>query len=91
MNWRERIFNYRLSTARHYIESVFGILAIKWRIFHGPLDVSIDMAEIIIQACCVLHNFLRQQDGHNIEDTRTCPLVSIPSIGTRGNNVGIQT
>lgn len=91
LTWRERIFNYRLSRARRYVECSFGILANKWRIFHRPLDVSIDLADIIVKACCVLHNFVKQQDGYNFEDTLICPLESIPSIGTRGNNIGVQT
>ncbi len=59
-------FNKRLSTARRYIESTFGILANKWRIFHRPIDVDIDLAESIVKAACVLHNFVRVRDGLNL-------------------------
>ena len=48
------------------------------------MDVSVDLADIFIQACCVLHNFVRKQDGYNFDDT----LESIPAYGTRGNNSG---
>lgn len=91
MTWRERVLNYRLSRAKRYVECGFGILANKWRIFHRPIDVSIDFVDVIVQACCVLHNFVRQQDGYNFEDTLSCPLESVPPHGTRGNNVGMQT
>lgn len=64
----KKIFNYRLSRARRYIECSFGILANKWRIFHRPLNVDIDFAEVVIKAACVLHNFVRQRDGKR-EDT----------------------
>ena len=47
---KKKIFNYRLSRARRYIECTFGILANKWRIFHKPLNVKIDFAETIIKA-----------------------------------------
>lgn len=67
---RKRIFNYRLSRARRYIECTFGILTSKWRIFHRPIDVSVDYAKDIVKACCILHNFV-QRDGFDYEDTLT--------------------
>nr|CAI5848792.1 unnamed protein product [Callosobruchus analis] len=36
-------------------------------IFHRPLNVSIDLAENIVKATTVLHNFVHIRDGH--EDT----------------------
>lgn len=73
------IFNYRLSRARRYIESSFGILANKWRIFHRPLNVDIDLAEKIIKAACILHNFVRKRDGNATHDC------SNPSSSAFGN------
>ncbi|XP_035432588.1 uncharacterized protein LOC118271408 isoform X2 [Spodoptera frugiperda] len=64
----KKIFNYRLSRARRYVECAFGILANKWRIFHRPLDVHPDTAIEIVKACTVLHNFVREKDGLNFED-----------------------
>ncbi|GBM56838.1 hypothetical protein AVEN_227345-1 [Araneus ventricosus] len=90
LTWQQRVYNYWLSRARRYVECGFGILANKWRILHGPIDVSIDVADIIIQACCVLHNFVRHRDGYNFEDTLSCPLESIPAIGKR-DNIGVET
>lgn len=66
---KKKIFNYRLSRARRYIECTFGILSNKWRIFHRPLNVDIDLAEMIIKVCCLLHNFVRDRDGYRFEDT----------------------
>lgn len=65
----KRIFNYRLSRARRYIECCFGILVNKWRIFHKPLNVHIEFAQNIIKASCVLHNYVRLRDGYRYEDT----------------------
>lgn len=67
----KRVFNYRLSRARRFIECTFGILANKWRIFHRPLNVEQDLAELIIKVCCLLHNFVRERDGFRFEDTLT--------------------
>lgn len=69
----KRIFNYRLSRARRYIECSFGILANKWRIFHRPMDVRKELAIIIIKTCCVLHNYVRQKDGYRFQDTLEVP------------------
>lgn len=68
---RKRIFNYRLSRARRFVECSFGILVNKWRIFHGPLNVKREFAIAITKACCVLHNFVREEDGFKFEDTLT--------------------
>lgn len=79
----KRIFNYRLSRARRYIECSFGILVNKWRIFHRPLNVDIEFAENIIKACCVLHNYVRLRDGYRYEDT----LFESPLPGMRTTTI----
>lgn len=66
---KKRIFSYRLSRARRYIECCFGIMANKWRIFHRPLNVNIDFAEDLIKACCALHNYVRLRDGDRHDHT----------------------
>ncbi|XP_025413308.1 protein ALP1-like [Sipha flava] len=66
---RKKIFNYRLSRARRYVECTFGILSNKWRIFHRPIDVHVDFAVDIVKCCCVLHNFVRDRDGFKFDDT----------------------
>ncbi|KAB0804494.1 hypothetical protein PPYR_01464, partial [Photinus pyralis] len=81
LSYEKRIFNYRLSRARRYIECTFGIFANKWRIFHRPIDVNIDFAENIIKACCVLHNYVRIRDGYKYEDTLyTAPLTTLNGL-----------
>ncbi|KAB0800839.1 hypothetical protein PPYR_06578 [Photinus pyralis] len=66
----KKIFNYRLTRARRYIECTFGILSNKWRIFHRPLNVDEDLTDSIVKTCC-LHNFVRERDGYQLEDTIT--------------------
>lgn len=50
----KRIFNYRLTRARRYLEGDFGILSNKRRIFHRLLDVNIETAICVVKACTVL-------------------------------------
>ncbi|CAH2087346.1 unnamed protein product [Euphydryas editha] len=57
------VFNYRLTRARRYVECTFGILANKWRIFHRPLNVSLDLAVDVVKACCLLQNFIHKEEG----------------------------
>lgn len=63
LDYKKRIFNYRLTRARRYVECAFGILANKWRIFHRPLDVHVETAIWIVKTCTVLHNFIREKEG----------------------------
>ena len=79
---KKRIFNYRLSRARRYVERTFGILANKWRVFHTAIALEPDFVELIVLAACVLHNFVRVRDGFLFEDSLTCPLENIPVVGT---------
>lgn len=62
---RKKIFNYRLSRARHVIESAFGILVARWRIYRKPIISSLSLGRKIVQATCVLHNFIIDCEGTN--------------------------
>jgi hypothetical protein len=44
-------------------------LSNKWRIFHRPLNVEVNVAIDIVKACCILHNYVRRRDGYQFEDT----------------------
>jgi len=59
----KRVFNYRLSRARHIVENAFGVLASVFRIFRKPLIVKPSTAEDITLACVYLHNFLRRNSA----------------------------
>nr|CAH7753454.1 unnamed protein product [Callosobruchus chinensis] len=83
----KRVFNYRLSRARRYIECTFGIMSNKWRILHRPMDVDINFAVDIIKCLCILHNFVRKRDGYRFEDTLT--VVGLEDAGN-GDNININ-
>nr|CAI5821389.1 unnamed protein product [Callosobruchus analis] len=83
----KRVFNYRLSRARRYIECTFGIMSNKWRILHRSMDVDINFAVDIIKCLCILHNFVRKRDGYRFEDTLT--VVGLEDAGN-GDNININ-
>lgn len=43
LNVTKKTYNYRHCRARRYVECTFGIFANKWRIFHKPINVNIDL------------------------------------------------
>ena len=66
-----RIYNYRLTPARRMVH-----LAVchKWRIVHCAIDVCSNFCDVIVQTCCILHNFVCQTDGFQFQDTLyECP------------------
>lgn len=87
LNVTKRTFNYRHCRARRYVECTFGILANKWRIFHKPINVNMDLVNDIVKSACVLHNFVRDRDGYLFEDTLNNPLTeTIAADSVRRNN-----
>ena len=58
---KKRIFNYRLSRARRIVKNAFGILANRFRIFMTPIGLIPEKVEMIVMACCSLHNYLRSR------------------------------
>jgi hypothetical protein len=66
---QQRMCNYVLTRARQMVECAFGILTIKWRIFNRPLDVTPHLRNTLVRACYILRNFVRRNDGFQLEDT----------------------
>ena len=56
----EMMFNYRLSCARHIVENAFEILAQCFRVYDRRLGISESTCKLVVQATCVLHNFLTE-------------------------------
>ena len=84
-----RMYNYKLTQARRMVECAFGILCNKWRIFHRAIDIRPEICHVIIKTRCILHNFVRQRDGLQFQDTLyECTLDSIKAVGTSGNVTG---
>lgn len=66
----KRIFNYRLSRARRVVENAFGILSSRFRLFKKPIMIDVKNIDVIILACCALHNFLSRKSKNYI--TQNC-------------------
>ncbi|XP_022162402.1 protein ALP1-like [Myzus persicae] len=66
---KKRIFNYSLSRARRNVESAFGILSNKWKIFHKPINANLDLSILLVKTCCALHNFVRARDEFKLVNT----------------------
>ncbi|XP_071050677.1 uncharacterized protein [Onthophagus taurus] len=92
---RKRIFNYRLSRARRYVECAFGILANKWRIFHTAINLDPDFVTDVVKAACILHNFVIRKDNHgshNNDEVQDFQFDNIEPIATGGgSNIALAT
>ena len=76
----QRVFNYRLSRARRVIENEFGLLVARWRIFHTPINATVEHVESYVQAAVALHNYLGQT-----ENAMYCPAGFIDSESKNGD------
>ncbi len=55
---QEKVFNYHLSRARRVVENAFGILAVRFRIFHTKIYADAELVDDLIHMCIILHNLL---------------------------------
>lgn len=81
-----RIFNLRLSRARHVVEQAFGIMSNRFKIFQGKMNLSVEKVELITKTCCVLHNMLttRSEEYSNFTPEEvTTKLTTASSVEQR--------
>ena len=77
------------------VEVAFGRLAAKWRLFHRPLELSLETLDNVVKACCILHNLGIDLEGKNalfeVESEDAIPPLPPPIepiARTRNRNVG---
>ncbi|XVE49422.1 hypothetical protein DITRI_Ditri01bG0081200 [Diplodiscus trichospermus] len=57
----EEIFNKAHASARNVIERCFGVLKQRWAILRSPAFYPMKVQNMIIMACALLYNFIRQE------------------------------
>lgn len=72
-NNQRKIFNYRISRSRRIVEQAFGILANRFRVLLGTMNVASETAQRNVCAICILHNMLIDRNStsylnENLED-----------------------
>lgn len=80
-----------MSRAQHVVENAFGVLANRFRFLHTVIYAELKRVTAMVNAACVLHNFLAT-DLHSIDlsaETSTKSLFSAqPSFRGTINAVG---
>jgi len=72
----ERNFNYCLSKCRRVIECAFGQLKARFRKLGKGLELAPQHCNVVIKACCLLHNFLKNEEDEVTQtwmDAQTLP------------------
>lgn len=77
----EKIYNYRICRGRRIVENAFGILANRFQVLQTTIKTKLETTEMIVLACCALHNYLRRKSSTYLtptsvdwEDTKTTIL-----------------
>lgn len=70
----ERAFNYRLSRARRVVENAFGILANRFRLLHTMIELAPKSVELVIETCCILHNFFMCKEQPRLDENELAIL-----------------
>ncbi|XP_031341483.1 putative nuclease HARBI1 [Photinus pyralis] len=84
----QAIFNYRLSRGRRVVENAFGILANRFRILLGKINLGADKTRDITLACCALHNFLIAESNLYVQSVEHTPTTSNDQLGGIGQQIG---
>jgi hypothetical protein len=62
----KELFNYRHSSLRMVIERCFGVLKKRFYVLNGMPRYKLCRQSLIVNACCTLHNFIREVDRNDM-------------------------
>ncbi|CAN1330854.1 Putative nuclease HARBI1 [Linum perenne] len=76
----EEYYNMKHSGARNVIERAFRILKMRWAIIRDSSWFSPRMVGMIMNACCLLHNYIRKEGGADIFELAYVPPSNNDSV-----------
>lgn len=67
------------------VECAFGRLASRFRIFHRPIETTLETTDLIVKAACALHNFLTKELSHVPREDEICQIdtAGFDSVGSQ--------
>ena len=88
MEWRQgsqpnasrEFFNMKYSWARNVIERCFGLLKLRWAILSSKPHYPVKIQCRIINACALLHNFIRQELSMDLIEVEVAEDVVLCSV-----------
>lgn len=74
----QKEFNRRLSRARMPVNMAFEILFYRFKIFHRTCDIDINICDLVVKTCCLLHNYFTQNLLEIPKNYNNCKDLSLP-------------
>lgn len=68
----EQVYNYRISRARTVMECAFENFVKRFKIFKKPIETKLETTDMIVKACCALHNYLTKDVLEAPQDDEIC-------------------
>ncbi|CAN1292546.1 Putative nuclease HARBI1 [Linum perenne] len=74
-NTPEEYFNMKHSFARNVIKIAFGLLKMRWFVLRNTTWFSPEVVGRVVHACCLLHNFIKQEARAIIAQARNSRIL----------------
>jgi len=85
-------FNRIHSSIRNVIERSFGVLKMKWQILYKMPNYPMWKQKMVVVACMVLHNFIREHNSEDVDFARFDRDPNfVPTIPQRYNRFAVPS